>query len=173
MKNIKNKLADYAKDIKLNLSTVLTEDGAPDLTQKQITMTALASAFASKNRELIDALLADNQEQLSTVEINGVKAAATIMAMNNIFYRFLHLTTDKSYSSLPAKLRMNVMASPGIEKIDFELCSLAVSAINGCGMCIDSHTQMLEKAGASKLGIQSAIRIASVIHAASFALELN
>lgn len=171
MENIKNKLADYAKDIKLNLSSVLTEDGAPDLTPKQIAMVALASAFASKNKELIDALLWE--DQLSASELNGVKAAATIMAMNNIFYRFLHLTTDKSYSSMPAKLRMNVMANPGIEKIDFELCSLAVSAINGCGMCIDSHTQMLEKAGASKLGIQSAIRIASVIHAASFALTLN
>lgn len=173
MEHIKNQLADYAKDIKLNLSSVLTEEGAPDLAQKQIAMIALASAFATKQTEMIQALLAEYQHILSENEINAVKAAATIMAMNNVYYRFIHLVNDTAYASLPAKLRMNVMANSGIGKIDFELCSLAVSAINGCGMCMESHTKLLERVGISKVGVQSTIRIAAVINAAAFALQLD
>ncbi len=172
MENIKNKLHDHAKDIKLNLSTVLTEEGAADLTQKQIAMVALASAFSTKHKELIMNISAEYRSILSETEINAVKSAASIMAMNNIYYRFIHLVNDQTYAKLPAKLRMNVMANPGIEKVDFELCSLAVSAINGCGMCMESHTKMLEKTGISKLAVQSTIRIAAVINATGFALQI-
>jgi alkyl hydroperoxide reductase subunit D len=66
---------------------------------------------------------------------------------------------------MPAKLRMNVIGAPGIDKVDFELFSLAVSAMNGCGMCIDSHEQVLKKAGATAETIQNAVRIASVMKA--------
>jgi alkyl hydroperoxide reductase subunit D len=94
------------------------------------------------------------------------------MAMNNIYYRFVHLVSDKSFASLPAKLRMNIIANPGIDKLDFELSCLAVSAINGCGMCIDAHAKTLEQAGISKLAIQSAVRIAAVLNAAALSLGL-
>ena len=87
--------------------------------------------------------------------------------MNNIYYRFVHLVGDEEYKKMPAKLRMNVIGSPGIPKVDFELYSLAVSAINGCGMCIEAHNHEVLKAGVSKLGVQSAIRIAAVINAAA------
>jgi alkyl hydroperoxide reductase subunit D len=89
------------------------------------------------------------------------------MAMNNIYYRFTHLVSDKDIAKLPAKLRMNVIGSPGIAKADFELMSLAVSAINGCGMCMDAHVHELAKVGVSKNGIQSTVRIAAVINAAA------
>jgi alkyl hydroperoxide reductase subunit D len=110
---------------------------------------------------------------LSGDEIKAVKAATTIMAMNNVYYRFTHLVSDKSYGTMPAKLRMNVMANPGIEKIDFELISLAVSAIEGCGLCIDSHVAVIAKYGISKEGIQSSIRIAATINAVSQALDIE
>ena len=166
-----NQLPEYAKDTKLNLSSIITPEGAPDLTQKQIYVIALASAYATKSSRLIAAIAEEATPHLMEKEMNAAKSAATIMAMNNIYYRFIHLVNDKSYSSLPAKLRMNVIGNPGIDKVDFELSCLAVSAINGCGMCIDAHTHELNKTGISKLAIQSAVRIASVINATATAFE--
>ncbi len=78
------------------------------------------------------------------------------MGMNNVYYRFVHLASNKQYGTLPAKLRMNIIANPGVDKTDFELWSLAVSAINGCGMCIDAHEAVLLKAGMPVEQIQTA-----------------
>ena len=72
---------------------------------------------------------------------------------------------------MPARLRMNVIANPGVERADFELWSIAVSAINGCGLCIDSHEKELRKAGIGQDAIQTAIRVASVIHAVAVVVE--
>lgn len=168
---LREKLPDYAKDIRLNLGTVLTVEGAPDLNANQIFGVALSTAYATKNRDVIDALLNEAKERLSEAEITATKSAATIMGMNNIYYRFLHLSGDPDFKQLPAKLRMNVIGNPGIPKTDFELYCLAVSAVNGCGMCIEAHTHEVVKGGISKLGVQSAVRIASVVHAAAAALS--
>lgn len=173
LETLRQAMPDYAKDIKLNLSKVLSEEGAEGLTLNQIYMTALASSYATKNEKLIKDITAEVSETLSDAEINAAKAAATIMGMNNIYYRFVHLSSDKSYASMPANLRMNVIANSGVDKIDFEVMSLAVSSINGCGMCIDSHAQMLEKAGLSKTAIQSSIRIAATLSAAAQALVIE
>jgi alkyl hydroperoxide reductase subunit D len=169
---LKNQLPDYAKDIKLNLGTVLSEDGAPDLTQRQIAMIALASAYATGEDIVIKSMHHEARAHLNDADFHAVKSAASIMAMNNIYYRFLHLVSDKSYASMPAKLRMNVIGNPGIDKTDFELCCLAVSALNGCGMCMDAHAHELTKAGVSKLAIQSCIRIAAVVNAAGMGLSI-
>lgn len=171
IQEIRNQLGEYAKDIKLNLGNVLTEEGAPGLSQSQIHQIALASSYATRNKTLIEAITAE--VQLSEAEVNAAKAAATIMAMNNIYYRFVHLVSDKHYGTMRANLRMNVMANPGVDKLDFELMSLAVSAIEGCGMCIDSHVREVEKAGISKDGVQSAIRIAATINATEQALVIG
>jgi len=93
------------------------------------------------------------------------------MGMNNVYYRFLHLVEDAEYSTLPARLRMNVIGNPGIPKLDFELLSLAVSAINACGLCITSHEKKLRADGVSREMIQSAVRIAAVVHAVAGVLE--
>lgn len=172
IEHLKNQLTETAKDIKLNLSTILTEEGAPDLTQNQIGGIALASAYATKNKSVIEAIHAEVSRYLTEAEINAAKSSATIMAMNNIYYRFIHLVNDKSFATMPAKLRMNVIGNPGVDKINFELTCLAVSAINGCGLCLDSHTEALIKAGVSKLGIQSCIRIAAVINGTAMGLEI-
>ncbi len=166
---IKQQLPDYAKDIKLNLGNVLTEEGSAELSTAQIHGIALASSLATKNKTLIEAGLAEIQ--LDPAHIEAAKAANAIMAMNNIYYRFVHLVEDKEFSSMPAKLRMNVIGNPGIAKTDFELYSLAISAINGCGMCIEAHTKQLLQHGISKIAIQSAIRIAAVIHAVAAVLD--
>jgi len=171
MSNIEFK--DYAKDIKLNLSSVLKEDPESSLSQNQIYAIALASAFATKNSELVDFILEKSQNVISDAEIEAAKAAAAIMAMNNVYYRFGHLVSDDEYLKMPAKLRMNIIGNHGIAKDDFEFYSLAVSAINGCGLCIDSHVKNLIKSGLAKSTIAHSIRIASVINAAAQSLFIN
>jgi alkyl hydroperoxide reductase subunit D len=173
VQQLRDQLGDYAKDIKLNLGKVLEEDGAPGLSKNQIYGIALASAYATKHPAVIDAFESDSAAILSPEEINAARAAATIMGMNNVYYRFVHLVSDKEYSRLPANLRMNVIGNPGIDKVSFELMSLAVSAINGCGMCMDAHVHEVIKGGTSKQGVQSAIRIGAVIAAAAQALVIG
>src|SRR3982751_4194610 len=171
LESIKSRVPDYAKDLRLNLDSVLTESGAPGLSSKQIAIIALASAIASRHEPLTEAIAAQAAGVLSPVELDGARAAAAIMAMNNIYYRFTHLVEEREYETMRASLRMNVMANPGCSKIDFELASLAVSAINGCGKCVDSHEKTLKKHEVSALAIQSAARIAAVIHAVAVTVE--
>ncbi|MCS6885335.1 MAG: carboxymuconolactone decarboxylase family protein [Acidobacteriota bacterium] len=168
---IKDSLGEFAKDIKLNLSSVLTEEGAPDLKQHQIYGIALSCAYATKNPELVKALEEDVGEKLTPQEVKAAKAAATLMAMNNVYYRFVHLVGDAEFSKMPARLRMNFIGNPGIPKVDFELYSLAVSAINGCGKCIEAHSRIVQEQGLSKTAVQSAVRIAAVINATAQALS--
>jgi len=103
--------------------------------------------------------------------MDGARAAATVMGMNNVYYRFTHSVSDQEYSTLRASLRMNVMARPGCDKTAFELASLAVSAINGCAACMDAHEKTLRQHGLGAQAVQSAVRIAAVIHAAAVILE--
>lgn len=170
---LRNRLPDYAKDIKLNLGAVLSEEGAPDLTMKQIWMIALASSYAAQFSDTWEMMLADAGNYLSEKELEAAKSAAVIMSMNNVYYRFVHLVSDKSFSTLPAKLRMSVIGNPGVDKIDFELCCLAVSALNGCGMCMDAHAKELMQGGVSKVGVQSAVRIAAVVHAMGVGIRVQ
>lgn len=166
--DLKNRLPDYAKDIKLNLGTLASDES---LTPQQLWGCFLASALASRNADVIQAVMSECSTRLSPEAQNAAKAAAAIMGMNNIYYRFVHLASNHQYQTLPAKLRMNVIGAPGVDKTDFELWSLAVSAVNGCGMCIDSHEQHLVKSGLSAEAIQTAVRIASTVHAVACVLD--
>lgn len=161
---IKNAIPDYAKDIKLNLSSLANDE---TLNLQQLWGTFLASALASKNDFVIAEIEKAAKEHLSSEAMDAAKAAAAIMAMNNIYYRFVHLASNKDYQTMQAKLRMNIIGNPGVDKKDFELWSLAVSAINACGMCIDAHEAQLVKEGVSKEEIQTTVRIAATIHAVS------
>lgn len=168
---IREQIPDYARDLKLNLGSVLTPQGAPGLSERQIATLALATAIASRNSQLTQAIEAWARPQLDDAHVNASRAAAAIMGMNNIYYRFLHLVEDKEYQTMPARLRMNIIGNPGIDKLDFELLSLAVSAVNGCGMCLTAHERKLREGGVGRESIQSAVRIASVIHAVAGVLE--
>jgi alkyl hydroperoxide reductase subunit D len=170
---IRDALPDYARDLKLNLGTVLTASGAPGLNDKQIWSIALASAIAARNTGFARSIEALSRAHLVDIEVQGAKAAAAIMGMNNIYYRFLHLVEDGEYQTMPARLRMNVIANHGIDKLDFELISLAVSAVNGCGLCVTSHEKKLRQHEVSREAIQSAVRIAATIHAVAGVLEFE
>jgi len=169
--NIRDLIPDYARDLKLNLGSVLATTGAPGLSEKQIWGVALASAIASRNTDFARDIETLAAAHLDAAYITGAKAAAAIMGMNNIYYRFLHLVEDSEYAQLPARLRMNVIGNPGIDKIDFELFALAVSAINGCGTCVASHERQLRKHEFSREAVQSAVRIAATIHGVAGVLE--
>ncbi len=162
---IRDALPEHARDLRLNLASVLTPQGAPGLEPRQIWGVALASAIAAKNPTFARQLEALAGEQLDAATIAAAQAAAAVMAMNNVYYRFLHLVEDPEYGSLPAKLRMSIIGKPGVAKADFELMSLAVSAVNGCGMCITAHEKTLRAEGLGREAIQSAVRIAAVVAA--------
>ncbi len=161
-------LPDYAKDIRLNISSLLSDTVLSD---QQKYGTLVACAHAAGYAPLIAAAEAEARDKLSEAALTAAKAAASIMAMNNVYYRFRHLASNKEYEALPARLRMNVIGSPGIEKADFELFSLAVSAINGCGVCIDSHESVLRQHGISTDVIHTSVRLASVVHALAASLR--
>lgn len=171
IESIKQRLPDYAKDLKINLGNVLDPDQHDKLSAAQVWGTALACAIASRSRPLIEAVESSAGDALSAEYARAARAAAAIMGMNNIYYRFVHLAGNEEYGKLQARLRMTVIGNPGIDKADFELMSLAVSAVNGCGMCIDSHEKVLANAGVSVNAIQDAVRIAAVIHAVAVVLE--
>lgn len=170
---LKDSIPDYARDLKLNLGTVLTTQGSPGLSETQIWSVALATAIAARNVKFARAIETLANEKLDTVHLNAARSAAAIMGMNNVYYRFLHLVEDGEYQTLPARLRMNVIGNPGIDRNDFELLSLAVSAVNGCGLCITAHERKLREHGTSRESIQSAVRIASTIHAVAGTLEFE
>ena len=153
LESIRDALPGYARDLQLNLGSVLTPAGAPGLSERQIWAVALAA------------------QHLDAAHVNAAQAAAAIMAMTNVYYRFLHLVEDDEYAKLPARLRMSVIGSPGIAKADFELLALAVSAINGCGSCVASHERQLRQHGLEREAVQSAVRIAATVHAAARVLE--
>lgn len=161
---LKNEIPEYAKDLKLNLSSLARET---ELDDQKKWGTFLASAHAVGEPKTLAAIKAQAEAVLSPEAVKAAQAASAIMGMNNVYYRFAHLVSNKEYSTLPAKLRMNVIGAPGVEKADFELWSMAVSAINGCGMCMDAHEAELRKHGVTTTQVQAAVRIGAVINAVS------
>ena len=165
---LKDRLPDYVRDIKLNLGSLASEQV---LNEKQKAGTFIAAALGARNAEVAAAVIAEFSPQLDAKELAAARAAAAIMAMNNVYYRFLHLVENEEYGKLPAKLRMNAIASHGIPRADFELWSLAVSAINGCGMCIEAHERAVRNDGVTAEQVQAAVRIAAVVNAAAAILD--
>jgi alkyl hydroperoxide reductase subunit D len=165
---LKERLPAFAKDVRLNLSSLLQDDS---LDQRQRLGLMLACALATRNPAVIAAAEAEAESALDSSALDAARTAAALMAMNNVYYRFTHLVSDAAYRTLPARLRMNAIANPGVSKVEFELWSLGVSAINGCGACIDAHERALREAGVSPITIQAAVRCAAVLQSVAIALE--
>ena len=174
LENLRAKLPEPAKDIRLNLQSVFQ---TTSLTPVQLWGVAIASAVASRNQTLATAVIADSKSALDAATIAAVikdaTAAAALMGMNNIYYRFRHIVGKDVYSSKPARLRMNWIGKPRTNKADFELICLAVSAINGCEACVKSHESAVTEAGLTEDQVHDAIRTASTIHAAAIGLEVS
>lgn len=165
---IRDQLPAYARDLSLNLGSIFNTS---DMTPQQVWGSAVACACASRNRALREAILSDAAAHLSDEAMTAAKGAAAMMAMNNIYYRSIHLMSEPEYQTMRAGLRMSFIGRPGIDKADFELFCLAVSAVNGCGACLDSHDKVVRNAGLSKAAVQHALRVASVVHAVAVTLD--
>jgi alkyl hydroperoxide reductase subunit D len=159
---LRESIPAYAKDLSLNLSSLAAET---TLNEQQKWGCFIAAAYAVGQSDVVKAF--EGAAQLSDEARTAAKAAAAIMGMNNVYYRALHLMKNQEYRTLPARLRMNILANPGVPKVDFELWSAAVSAVNGCGMCLDAHEEELRKHGVAAPQVQAALRIAAVVNAVS------
>lgn len=165
---LREQFPDVARDIKINLQNVL---GQGELQLAQVWGTALACAVATKNRRLMDAVASDAKAAgVAEATLDDAKAAAILMAMNNVYYRFRHLVGKDEYSQMPARLRMLRTTQVASTKQDFELFCLAVSAIGNCQSCIQSHEAVVIDGGLSTAQVHDAIRIAATVNAASVVL---
>jgi lipoyl-dependent peroxiredoxin subunit D len=165
---LKEALGAAGKDVRLNLSSVLTQH---ELSKAQTWGTALACAATVNNKVLFETISHESRAHLTEVERLAALTASSVMGSNNIYYRFLHLAGDPQLESLPARLRMNSLKGHGVPEVDFELYCLAVSAITGCGKCIESHYHLLRERDLSRDAILASVRIAAVIHSAARTLE--
>jgi lipoyl-dependent peroxiredoxin subunit D len=165
LESLRAALPAYARDLDLTLTALVAET---TLSDQQKWGCFIASAHALGVGPVVRAIEAAARDAGVTAEaVTAAKAAAAIMAMNNIYYRALHIMHNPEYRALPARLRMNIIGNPGVEKTDFELWSMAVSAINGCGACLDAHETELKKRGLPPPAIQASMRIAAVVNAIS------
>lgn len=159
-----------AKDLKLNYSSLVRNN--TELTPQQLWGTVVSCAIATRCAALTGAVLAAAPEHLSAQALEAATAVAAVMGMNNIWYRFHHLTSNERYASMPARLRMSALRGHGVEDADTELWALAVSAINGCGKCVDAHEKVVREKGASEETVAAALRVAAVIHAIGTVVDI-
>jgi len=168
LEDLRNSLPEVAKDIRVNLQTVLD---VATLTPAQKWGVAAACAVASRNAQLRDAVLAEARTQAGDAVVEDARATAILMGMNNVYYRFRHVVGKPEYAQKPARLRMQRLVKPETSRLDFELLCLAVSAVNNCETCVRSHEQAVVEGGLSDDAVHDAVRIAAVIQAAAVALE--
>ena len=168
IEDLRERIPDYAKDLKLNLSSVLR---TTELNEQQLWGTALGAAMASGSPELLEAVAAEARGKLSETAFAAAASAASLMGMNNVYYRFLHFAGHEKYRTIRAGLRMNAIRTHGVDPVDFELWCLAVSAINGCEACVQSHDKVVRDKGLSEEGVLEAVRVASVIKAVAGVLN--
>ncbi len=169
LETLRGAIPEVAKDLRLNLGAVL-QPGT--LSLEQVWGVAVATAIASRNPTLRQAVLEDALVTVPAAVVDDAKAAAALMGMNNVYYRFRHMVGKAEYAEKPARLRMQRLAQVATNKADFELFCLAVSAVNGCEMCVRSHEEVVLGAGLSTDQVHDAVRIAATLHGVAVALEM-
>lgn len=170
LESLRESLPEAARDLKVNLQAALQESS---LTEAQRWGVAAACAIASRDAELRDAILAVAGEHAPPATIEDARAAAALMAMNNVYYRFKHMVGKEEYQAMPARLRMTRIGRPQGPKLDFELMCLAVSAIGGCERCVVAHERTLREAGVSAEQVHDAARLAAIVHGVAVGLRLG
>ncbi len=151
----------YLADLKINFKNSLESEF---LSAKEIALLGIALASNAGNGVLREFFRGKAVEaDASAEEIAESIACASLLSANNVFYRFRHFLNKEKYNEIPARIKMNIMARPVTGKEFFELISLAVSAVNGCEMCVKSHEASLLELGAKEERIFESVRLASVI----------
>ena len=155
----------YVADLKINFKNSF--DSA-QLSKKEVALLGVALAVNAGNK-VLKQFFRDNAltEGASEAEIADAVACASLLSANNVFYRFRHFVNKEKYNEIPARIKMNIMARPVVGKEFFELISLAVSAVNGCEMCVKAHENSLIELGSKEERIFEAVRLAAVITSVS------
>jgi lipoyl-dependent peroxiredoxin subunit D len=151
----------YLKDMRMNLSAFLRSQ---DINKKEFYLLALAIANNNGN-ELLQKAFSEKAklEGSNDSEVADALACVSIMSANNVLYRFRHFMHKESYDQMRAGMRMQIMQNPVLGKEFFELVSLAVSAVNGCELCVKAHEEAVLKLGTTETRIFEAVKIASVV----------
>jgi len=165
---LRQTVTEPGRDLRLNIQSVLE---GTSLSTAQKWGVAVASAIAARNPALRRAVLDDATPAVDPAVVDDARAAASLMGMNNVYYRFRHMVGKPSYTAKAPRLRMNWMAKPLGAKADFELFCLAVSAINGCETCVKSHEKVVVDAGITEEQVHDAVRIAAAVAGMAIALE--
>lgn len=153
----------YLRDFKLNFTSVLT---SAHLSNKECALLALSTAVNNNNEVLTKYFTKYAEDNEATAaDIAEAAGCASLLAANNVFYRFRHFTQKEKYTQIPARIRMQLMMKPVTGKEFFELMSLAISAVNGCEMCVNAHEDSLIKLQTTEERIFDAVRIASLVTA--------
>ena len=155
----------YVADLKLNFKNSFESD---HLSKKEVALLGVALAVNATNR-LLREFFRENAaaEGATEAEIAEAVACASLLSANNVFYRFRHFMNKEKYNEIPARVKMNIMARPVGGKEFFELMSLAVSAVNGCEMCVKSHEHSLIELGSREERIFEAVRLGAVVTSVS------
>lgn len=164
---LKDQIPDFAKDVGLNLASMADETLSPQSKYGLL----LSSAIATRNPIVTAAIEAAAGVVMTPAAVEAAKSAASVMAMNNVYYRLVHLVSNPEYKKMPARLRMNWLGNPRVDRADFELWAIAVSAINGCGACMDAHENALRQSGVGSDTIQTALRFAAIVQSVAVAIE--
>ncbi len=158
-------LPDAAREIGLNLHAVL--EPGPPLSNSQRWGVAIAAALASRNCEVSMALVADARAVVGEDVVADAMSANSLMAMNNVYYRFRHMIGKDVYAARSPRLRVQGLAQPATDRGAFELLSLAASAINGCSACLVAHEQAALAHGLTEDHVHETVRIAAAVHGAA------
>ncbi|WP_432835997.1 carboxymuconolactone decarboxylase family protein [Dactylosporangium sp. CA-092794] len=167
---LKAALPPYARDLELNLDSVFTGDL---LDEQMLWGAALACAMTTRSPIVIRNIAAEAGDHLKPEAAEAAKAVASRMAIHNVYFRAKHLIGDEAYQHLPARLRRQVTSTPGVGPADIEAWSVAVSAITGCGVCLESHERSLRGAGVSREVIDEVLRVAAVVYALAVTLDVE
>jgi alkyl hydroperoxide reductase subunit D len=167
---LRETFGEPAKDMKLNLGSIAASE---HLDAEQIWGIALAGAYYIREPKLQAALVADAQAAgVASAVFEDAQAAAVLMGMNTIFYRFRHLVGKEAYKNKPARLRMQWMSKPKTSKATFELMSMAVAVLEGCEVCVQTHEASILHQGLTEDHVQDTVRIAAVLNGAAVALRI-
>jgi alkyl hydroperoxide reductase subunit D len=155
----------YVADLKLNFKSSLESE---HLSKKEVALLGVALAVNAGN-SLLKAFFVQSAsaESASEAEIAEAVGCASLLSANNVLYRFRHFVNKEKYNEIPARIKMNIMARPVTGKEFFELMSLAVSAVNGCEMCVKSHEHSVVELGSKEERIFEAVRLAAIITSTS------
>lgn len=160
---LKERIPDYAKDVRLNLDSVI---GRSSLDQADAVGAALAAAYAARSKPIADAIR--NSGAIDATDIQAALSAAALMGMNNVWYPYVEMANDEDLRTQRAELRMNAYATHGgVDKKRFELFSLAASIVGKCHFCVGSHYKMLKENGVTAQQLRDVGRIAAVVAAAA------